>query len=73
MALPERELAPFQACARDEDCTWTINGCCDCVNGGIEIGVGRAQEAAFKARLACGTKNVVCRMMGIWSSIGSEL
>jgi hypothetical protein len=63
-AVPEPELAPFQACTRDEDCTWTTNGCCDCVNGGIEIGVARGQEAAFKERLACTTKNVVCRMMG---------
>ena len=62
-ALPEREIAPFQACARDEDCTWTTNGCCDCANGGIEIGIARGQELAFKERLACATKNIPCHMM----------
>jgi hypothetical protein len=45
-AVPESDLAPFQACARDEDCTWTTNGCCDCANGGNEIGIARRQEAS---------------------------
>jgi hypothetical protein len=70
-ALPERDLAPFQACARDEDCTWTTNGCCDCGNGGVEIGVARSREAAFKASLACATKNVPCTMMMIEPPCGT--
>jgi hypothetical protein len=70
-ALPESDLTPFQACARDEDCTWATNGCCDCANGGNEIGVARRQEAAFKERLACTTKNIPCHMMAIEPPCGT--
>jgi hypothetical protein len=70
-ALPERELALFQACARDEDCTWTTNGCCDCGNGGIEVGIARAQEAPFKESLACANKNCPCTMMMIEPPCGT--
>jgi hypothetical protein len=70
-ALPERDLVRFQRCARDEDCTWTTNGCCDCANGGNEIGIARSQETSFKKSLACATKNIPCTMMAIEPACGT--
>jgi hypothetical protein len=60
--LPDAELAPYQACATDADCTWITNGCCDCANGGTEIAVARGQEAAFRARFEC--TNLPCTTIG---------
>lgn len=69
--VPERDLAAFQRRARDEDRTWATNGCCDCANGGNEIGIARNQDAAFKKRLARGTKNRPCTMMAIELACGT--
>jgi hypothetical protein len=60
--LPASELMPYQRCEVDQDCMWATNGCCDCANGGTEVAIARAQEAAFRARFDC--ENLPCTTMG---------
>jgi hypothetical protein len=60
--MPAAELAPYQACARDADCIFATNGCCDCANGGVEVAIACDQKAAFEARFDC--NNLPCTERG---------
>ena len=51
--MPEAETRTYRACTSDADCVYTHNGCCDCVNGGQDLAVNRAQHDAFRAKFAC--------------------
>lgn len=52
-ALSDFELAKYQYCGQDSDCVIAINGCCDCVNGGIEVAVNKDRVEAFRKRFEC--------------------
>jgi hypothetical protein len=56
--LLDFELAKYQYCGNDTDCVIAINGCCDCVNGGIEVAVNKSRLEAFRSRFDC--VHVVC-------------
>ena len=51
--LSEFELGRYQYCGKDTDCTVSINGCCDCANGGIEVGVNKERLEDFRQRFDC--------------------
>lgn len=52
-AIDDFELAKYQYCGNDSDCTVAVNGCCDCVNGGIEVAVNKERVEAFHERFDC--------------------
>ena len=52
-ALNDFELAKYQYCGRDSDCVVSINGCCDCANGGIEVSVNKDRVESFRSRFDC--------------------
>jgi hypothetical protein len=47
------ETLPFRTCARDEECVYALNGCCDCANGGEETAVHRSRLEVFLDHFAC--------------------
>ncbi len=51
--LSDFELARYQYCGDDRDCTIVVNGCCDCANGGQEVAISRDRVEAFKKRFEC--------------------
>ena len=51
--LPEAETLEYRACTADEDCTYALNGCCECVEGGEYIGVRKDQADEFRHRFSC--------------------
>jgi hypothetical protein len=68
--LPDQATLPFRACASDDDCTYVQNGCCDCVNGGSELAVNKAEVAAFRAKFLC-DGSVPCSLVGRVPACGS--
>lgn len=52
-AIDDFELAKYQYCGGDADCTIAVNGCCDCANGGTEVAVNRERLQAFRERFDC--------------------
>lgn len=51
--LSEEQTRPFRGCETQADCEITLNGCCDCANGGEDIAVNKQQVAAFRRRFDC--------------------
>jgi len=51
--LPEAQTRPFRACHADQDCEFVTNGCCDCMNGGEELAINKAQHEQFRAQFDC--------------------
>ena len=51
--LSDFELGRYQYCGSDKDCIIAVNGCCDCANGGVEVGINREREEAFHKRFDC--------------------
>ncbi|HQH28156.1 MAG TPA: hypothetical protein PLP17_12220 [Oligoflexia bacterium] len=51
--LDDFELARYQYCGTDKDCVVSINGCCDCANGGIEVAVNKERRDDFRKRFDC--------------------
>ena len=51
--LSDFELAKYQYCGSDRDCTVAVNGCCDCANGGQEVGVNKERLRDFQKRFDC--------------------
>lgn len=51
--LSDFELARYQYCGKDSDCTIAINGCCDCANGGTEVAVNKERLEVFRKRFDC--------------------
>ena len=47
------ELEKYQYCGDDRDCVVAVNGCCDCVNGGVEAAVNKDRLDAFHGRFDC--------------------
>jgi len=52
-AIDDFELAKYQYCGADSDCTVSTNGCCDCANGGVEVAVNKSRLEAFRDRFDC--------------------
>ncbi|HEX7477416.1 MAG TPA: hypothetical protein VF331_06395 [Polyangiales bacterium] len=52
-SLHPRRPTPTALAKADAQCTYEVNGCCDCANGGQEIAVAHDQVDAFRARFAC--------------------
>jgi hypothetical protein len=52
-SLSEFELAKYQYCGQDSDCTVSFNGCCDCANGSPEVAVNKARLEDFRSRFQC--------------------
>jgi hypothetical protein len=51
--LSDFELGRYQYCGKDADCVVSINGCCDCANGGMEVAVNKERLEDFRKRFEC--------------------
>ena len=51
--LNDFEVGKYQYCGSDRDCVAAINGCCNCVNGGVEVAVNKERLEAFRNRFDC--------------------
>lgn len=51
--MPEARTLGYRACERDDQCVYTHNGCCDCMNGGTDLAVRREKLSAFRAQFSC--------------------
>lgn len=51
--LSKLDLSGFQYCGADKDCVKAVNGCCDCANGGVDVGVNKEKLEAFRAQFDC--------------------
>lgn len=51
--LSDLELSAFQYCGADKDCVKAVNGCCDCVNGGVDVAVNKEKLSDFQNRFDC--------------------
>lgn len=60
--MPEDRAREYRTCERDEQCVYTHNGCCDCMNGGADIAVRRDRLSAFRAQFDCA--DIGCTEMG---------
>jgi hypothetical protein len=60
-AEAEARAAPYQACARDRDCTVAIEGCCDANGHARGIGVARKQLEAYRQEFRCTRANCATR------------
>lgn len=60
--ISKSELAVYQDCSIDSDCTISNNGCCDCANGGEDVAIAKTSEEEFKLNFSC--ENVACTMLG---------
>jgi hypothetical protein len=51
--LSEEQTRSFRACATQADCEITLNGCCDCANGGEDVAVNKARVVEFRQQFDC--------------------
>lgn len=60
--ISKEELAEFQSCQSDSDCTIAQNGCCDCANGGEDVAVSKDSLDEFLALFSCA--DILCTELG---------
>lgn len=51
--LGEFDLARYQYCGKDSDCVLTVNGCCDCEQGGQQVAVNQQRLEDFRKNFDC--------------------
>lgn len=51
--LEEFDLARYQYCGKDSDCVLTVNGCCDCEQGGQQVAVNQQRLEDFRKNFEC--------------------